>query len=91
MIPECLLYRLCGVPAREYTNATTMGLVNAQTHAFDTEILEKLGYPKRLFPKLSQPGTVLGTYKGISCMLCVLFLATRCTILLLPFVVRLRL
>ena len=70
MIPEYLLYRLCGVPAREYTNATTMGLVNAQTHEFDTEILEKLGYPKRLFPKLSQPGTVLGSYKGITCMLC---------------------
>ena len=70
MIPEYLLYRLCGVPAREYTNATTMGLVNAKTHEFDTEILEKLGYPKRLFPKLSQPGTVLGTYKGIPCMLC---------------------
>ena len=70
MIPEYLLYRLCGVPAREYTNATTMGLVNAKTHEFDTEILEKLGYPQRLFPKLSQPGTVLGSYKGITCMLC---------------------
>ena len=70
MIPEYLLYRLCGVPAREYTNATTMGLVNARTHEFDTEILERLGYPKELFPKLSQPGTILGTYKGISCMLC---------------------
>ena len=70
MVPEYLLYRLCGVPAREYTNATTMGLVNAQTHEFDTEILEKLGYPKRLFPKLSQPGTILGSCKGITCMLC---------------------
>ena len=70
MIPEYLLYRLCGVPAREYTNATTMGLVNARTHEFDTEILEQLGYPKRLFPKLSQPGTMLGSYKGITCMLC---------------------
>ena len=70
MIPEYLLYHLCGVPAREYTNATTMRLVNAKTHEFDTEILEKLGYPKCLFPKLSQPGTVLGSYKGVTCMLC---------------------
>ena len=70
MIPEYLLYRLCGVPAREYTNATTMGLVNARTHEFDTKVLKRLGYPKRLFPKLSQPGTVLGSYKGITCMLC---------------------
>lgn len=31
MIPEYLLYKLCGVKTREYTNATTMGMVNAQT------------------------------------------------------------
>ena len=70
MIPEYLLYRLCGETAREYTNATTMGLINAETGGFDREILKKLGYPERLFPALSQPGKVLGQYKGISCMLC---------------------
>ena len=70
MIPEYLLYRLCGTPAREYTNATTMGLVNAKSHEFDWDILQKLGYPNALFPKLCQPGTVLGQYKGISCVLC---------------------
>ena len=70
MIPEYLLYRLCGKIAREYTNATTMGLVNAEIGAFDREILKRLGYPSRLFPELSQPGKVLGAYQGISCMLC---------------------
>ena len=70
MIPEYLLYRLCGVAAREYTNATTMGLVNAETCGFDQEILKKLGYPLRLFPELSRPGKVLGKYKGINCILC---------------------
>ena len=70
MIPEYLLYRLCGVKAREYTNATTMGMVNAQTGEFDGEIIEKLGYPQHMFPKLSQPGTVIGEYEGIQCVLC---------------------
>lgn len=70
MIPEYLLYKLCGAKAREYTNATTMGMVNAQTGAFDEEIPEKLGYPKHLFPTLSQPGTVIGEYEGIKCVLC---------------------
>ena len=60
MMPEYLLYKLSGVKAREYTNATTTGLVNAQTGEFDLEITEKLGLPGHLFPKLSQPGTVLG-------------------------------
>ena len=60
MMPEYLMWKLCGVKAREYTNATTTGMVNAQTGEFDMEIVERLGYPKHLFPKLSQPGTVLG-------------------------------
>jgi len=57
MIPEYLMWKICGVKAREYTNATTMGMVNGE---FDLEIAERLGYPLRLFPKLSQPKTVLG-------------------------------
>ena len=70
MIPEYLIWKLCGVKAREYTNATTMGMINAQTGEFDMEIVEALGYPKHLFPKLSQPGTVIGEYEGIRCVLC---------------------
>ena len=57
MIPEYLMYKLCGVKLREYTNATTMGMVNGE---FDMDIVRRLGYPERLFPKLSQPKTVLG-------------------------------
>ena len=60
MIPEYLMYKLCGVKAREYTEATTGGMVNAETGEFDLEIVDKLGLPRCLFPKLSQPGTVLG-------------------------------
>ena len=60
MIPEYLLWKLCGVKAREFTNATTMGLVNAQTGEFDGQLIDALGYPRHLFPKLCQPGTVLG-------------------------------
>ncbi len=60
MMPEYLMWKISGIKAREYTNATTMGMVNAQTGEFDMEIVEALGYPRHLFPKLSQPGTVLG-------------------------------
>ena len=70
MIPEYLMYKLCGAKAREFTNATTTGMVNAQTGEFDETILEKLGYPRYLFPKLSQPGTVIGEYEGIPVILC---------------------
>ena len=70
MIPEYLMYKLCGTKAKEFTNATTMGMVNAQTGEFDEAIIEKLGYPKHLFPRLSQPGTVIGEYEGIKVILC---------------------
>ena len=70
MIPEYLLYKLCGTKTHEYTNATTGGMVNAQTDEFDPEIIDALGLPKELFGSLSQPGKVIGEYEGISCVLC---------------------
>lgn len=70
MIPEYLLWKLTGGKAKEYTNATTTGLVNAQTGQFDLELAAKLGLPARLFPGLSRPGTVTGQYRGIRAVLC---------------------
>ena len=51
MLPEYLFYKLTGVKTCEYTNATSTGLVNARTHAFDGEIVSALGLPARLFEK----------------------------------------
>ena len=70
MMPEYLLYKLCGVKSHEYTNATTGGMINAQTGEYDSEIISALGLPRELFCKLDKPGTKLGTYKGIQCVLC---------------------
>ena len=70
MIPEYLMYRLCGVKSHEYTNATTTGMVNAKTGAYDPEIIAALGLPPHLFYPLRQPGTVIGEYEGIKVVLC---------------------
>ena len=70
MMPEYLLYKLCGVKSHEYTNATTGGMVNAETGEYDPEILAALGLPEQLFHPLQQPGTVIGDYEGIQVMLC---------------------
>ena len=70
MIPEYLMYRLCGTKAHEYTNATTGGLVNAATRQTDPEILHALGLPERLFSPLEQPGKEIGSYLGIPVVLC---------------------
>ena len=70
MIPEYLMYKLCGVKSHEYTNATTTGMVSAETGEYDPEIIWALGLPEQLFRPLQQPGTVIGEYKGIKVMLC---------------------
>lgn len=70
MIPEYLMYKLCGNKAKEFTNATTMGMIDAETLEFDKEIISRLGLPEHLFPKLRQPGEVIGEYEGIKVMLC---------------------
>lgn len=70
MIPEYLMWKLTGVKVKEYTNATTTGLVNADTGEFDRKLLELLGLSLSLFPQLCKPGKTLGEYKGIKVLLC---------------------
>ncbi|MBR5094178.1 MAG: rhamnulokinase, partial [Oscillospiraceae bacterium] len=70
MIPEYLMYRLCGVKSHEYTNATTGGMVSAETGEYDPDIIKALDLPEHLFCSLQQPGTVIGAYKGMKVVLC---------------------
>ena len=69
-MPSYLMYRLCGVKAHEFTEATTGGMVSAATGEYDPEIADALGFPRALFPKLQKPGTVIGEYRGMKVVLC---------------------
>ena len=62
MLPDYFNFRLTGVISQEYTDATTTGMVNAKTHTWDGEILERLRYDKSLFGKLSVPGSAVGNF-----------------------------
>lgn len=62
MIPAYLSYKLTGVIKNEYTNATTTGMVNADTKQWDYEIIDKLSLPKHLFGTLDTPCTVIGNF-----------------------------
>ena len=70
MIPEYLMYKLSGVKSHEYTNATTGGMVSAETGEYDADIIKALDLPEQLFCRLQQPGTVIGEYEGIKVVLC---------------------
>lgn len=62
MLPDYLNFRLTGVKKQEYTNATSTGMVNALTHDWDEGIISALGYDRRLFKPLSQPGESVGRF-----------------------------
>lgn len=59
-MPDYLNFRLTGVKHQEYTIATTGQLVNIKSGEFDMELIERLGFPKKLFGKLSMPGETVG-------------------------------
>ena len=60
LMPDYFHYMLSGVAVTEYTEATTGQLVSPETKDWDMELIERLGYPKRIFQRMVTPGTVLG-------------------------------
>jgi rhamnulokinase len=60
MTPDYLNYLLTDVMMNEYTIATTTGLLDAASGAWDMELVGRLGFPARIFGGLSMPGTAVG-------------------------------
>ena len=60
MVPDYLNYKLTGVAANEYTNASTTALVGAGSRDWDVELIAKLGIPRAIFQPIRMPGTALG-------------------------------
>lgn len=61
MIPDYFHFRLCGNKVQEYSEATTAQLVNPDTKDWDYELIEKLGFNKKMFQKIYMPGTKIGS------------------------------
>ncbi|MBC7980334.1 MAG: rhamnulokinase [Armatimonadetes bacterium] len=62
-IPDILAYWLTGVKAVERTNASTSQLLDPQTGDWSFNLIEKLGFPRRIFGKIISPGTILGNLR----------------------------
>ncbi len=60
LIPDYFNYLLTGRAVTEYTNASTTQLLNPETYDWDFELIERLGFPKKIFTKITEPGTLLG-------------------------------
>ena len=62
MIPDYLHFVLTGRMTNEYTEATTSGLVNAETGDWDREVIKAFGLPDKIFGEISAPGTAIGGF-----------------------------
>ncbi len=69
MIPEYLNYRLTGNIIHEYTDSSTTALLDAAKKDWDFDLIEKLGFPKRIFGELKMPGEHVGEYRGVKVVL----------------------
>ena len=60
LMPDLIGYWLTGVPVAERTNASTTGLLDVHTRDWSTELIDRLGFTASLFPRLVDPGSILG-------------------------------
>ncbi len=59
-LPEYFQFRLSGVAAQEYTEASTTQMLDVRTRAWSPEIAAALGLDVAKFPRIVQSGTILG-------------------------------
>lgn len=60
MMPDYFHYKLSGNKVQEYSEATTGQLINPATRDWDYELIDMLGYNRRMFQKVYMPGYVVG-------------------------------
>jgi rhamnulokinase len=63
LMPDLINYFLTGKVFAEYSNATTMQMVNAESGNWDTELIESIGLPSSLLSEIIPSGTDLGWLK----------------------------
>ncbi len=61
MIPDYFHFKLCGNKVQEYSEATTAQLVNPDTRDWDFDLIDRLGFPARIFQKIHMPGSKVGS------------------------------
>lgn len=63
MLPDYFQFLLTGKKVSEYTNATSTQLMNPTEKQWDRELMERLGYPEKIFLPVQLPGTEVGDLK----------------------------
>ena len=63
MMPDYFNFLLTGVKRSEYTNASTTGLLNPDLKDWDRELIDRLGFPQKIFGGIVRPGSYVGTLR----------------------------
>jgi rhamnulokinase len=61
LIPDLIGFQLTGTAVAERTNASTTGLLGVTSREWDHDLVERLGLPVSLLPRLVEPGETIGT------------------------------
>ncbi len=61
-IPDYFNFKLTGVKVNEYTEASTGQLLNPETKDWDYELIEMLGFNKKMLCPITRPGTKVGNF-----------------------------
>jgi rhamnulokinase len=60
LMPDLLGYMLCGEKTTEYTNATTMQMLDSRTGKWSKDLMGMVGVPESLFTEIQMSGEVKG-------------------------------
>ncbi|MFL6046104.1 MAG: rhamnulokinase family protein [Propionibacteriaceae bacterium] len=63
MLPDLLAFWLTGNQVAERTNASTTGLLDIASGAWNGTLIDKVGLPRSLFPSLVAPGSRVGSLR----------------------------
>jgi len=67
LMGDLLNYFLTGNIFCEYTNATVSQLLNIENKEWDKDIINKLAIPHSIFPKIIEPGLIIGKIRKDIC------------------------
>ena len=67
LMPDLFAYFLTGVVKAEYTEVSTTNILNPNKGDWAWDVLDKLGIERKLFPEITDAGTVYGPLKKEIC------------------------
>jgi len=62
MIPDLMAFFFTGEKSGEFTNITTSQLMDIDRKSWCDVLINKMGLPKKIFPKIVQPGSIKGSF-----------------------------